>query len=89
MFFHGVILHILGKEAFRKMLWWRQSGLCFYCHEPMEFPEDKNLQPRRRTATFEHLIRKADGGIMSDDNIVLAHSRCNWKRDRDFHKKSG
>ena len=67
---------------------WRQTlfdvqlGLCYYCQKPMEFVRKKNGQPSRIFPTFEHLIRKVDGGQFNSTNIVLAHYKCNIEANR-------
>jgi hypothetical protein len=37
-------------------------------------------QPGQSFPTFEHLIRRSDGGINDLQNVVLAHTVCNhWE----------
>lgn len=48
---------------------------------PPFFPiKDKRKEMRMRRATREHLKRKAEGGIRTKDNIVLACNGCNSSR---------
>lgn len=32
----------------------------------------------RKEASREHVVRRADGGAGTRDNVVLAHKKCNW-----------
>ncbi|WP_042446055.1 HNH endonuclease [Azospirillum sp. B510] len=47
----------------------QQGGRCFFCDKPVG-----------ETATFDHLIPQAYGGIDDPANIVLAHRRCNQRK---------
>ncbi len=69
-----------------------QSGLCYYCGQPMwqETPEQFASRYRigvrlakRFQCTGEHLIAHKDGGTASQSNIVAACRFCNQTR----HKK--
>lgn len=42
-----------------------------------EAPADPDWRWR---PTFEHVVRLADGGDWSEDNVVLAHAYCNHTR---------
>lgn len=52
----------------------------------MTYDRKKNGQPSRTFATFEHLHRRRDGGQMTYSNIVLAHKKCNLKREIEFFR---
>lgn len=39
----------------------------------------KDGNPKHKFPTFEHLVRKREGGDFTDGNIVLAHYSCNKK----------
>lgn len=47
----------------------------------MSFNRTKNGSPARDFATFEHLVRREDGGRINSENIKLAHRKCNTKRN--------
>jgi 5-methylcytosine-specific restriction endonuclease McrA len=42
---------------------------------------NKKGGPARSFATFEHLIRREQGGTNRAGNIVLAHSKCNARKN--------
>lgn len=82
------LIDVEMREAFRRELFEKQKGRCFWCKEPMSITERERVTPSGKVkqndafATFEHLKRKRDGGADLDaDNIVLAHGGCNRKRD--------
>lgn len=59
-----------------------QGGLCHWCKCPMEMDSlNQNGNPNSLYATFEHLVRKSEGGLGRPNNVVLAHASCNRKRD--------
>jgi 5-methylcytosine-specific restriction endonuclease McrA len=65
--------------------WEWQGRLCFYCDvETWINPGwDCSAIPRNRLktmATREHLIRRADGGPNTSDNVVIACQECNSTR---------
>lgn len=79
----------LSRIRFNKMQ--AQSGLCYYCRQPMwtgdpaQFCERHGLTRRRarwHICTAEHLHARCDGGADSDDNIVAACWYCNWTRHK-------
>lgn len=76
----------MSKHKFRIKKFEDQKGLCYYCDKPMSFNRTKNGSPARDFATFEHLIRKDQGGKFSNDNIVLAHRKCNHKANIEWQK---
>lgn len=41
-----------------------------------------NGTPPKNYATFEHLVRRADGGVGLPNNVVLACRTCNNERHR-------
>lgn len=65
------------KNVFRKRLYDEQGGLCYYCQKRMSFNRKKTGAPARDFATFEHLVRRQQGGQVNSVNIVLAHYKCN------------
>ena len=71
------------KNAFRKELFESQEGMCYWCGTPMSLTNrHQNGQPASDFGTFEHLIPAKDGGEMNHANIVLAHRKCNYQRNR-------
>lgn len=72
-----------AKTNFRLLLFVAQAGCCIWCGQSMSFNRRKSGAPARDFATFEHLERRADGGKMNAHNIVLAHYKCNIKRNHE------
>ena len=68
----------------RKRTWKRlfeeQQGLCYYDDYPMSANPKKRDAPRG--ATFEHLVRRADGGSDLIENLALACKVCNSLRGK-------
>ncbi|WP_318013630.1 HNH endonuclease [Mesorhizobium sp. BR-1-1-8] len=64
----------------RWLMFGQQDGRCFYCDELMllSFAQRDNIWSR--TATLEHLVRRADGGSSTRGNLVCACRECNQKR---------
>lgn len=50
----------------------RDRWLCHLCRRKVS----------RKNATRDHLIPRADGGTWADENLALAHMRCNSRRGR-------
>lgn len=74
------------RQSWRKRLFDAQGGLCIWCKKPMSLTARKTApyragQPARDFATFEHLVRRRDGGQKDDPNIALAHYKCNRRRE--------
>lgn len=63
----------------RKRIRDRDGGLCCWCHEPMLFDAP---QWHPDCASLEHIIPLRRGGSNEDDNLALAHLRCNRARDK-------
>ncbi|PLW66895.1 HNH endonuclease [Pseudohalioglobus lutimaris] len=68
-----------------------QSGLCYYCQQPMwltsptELTVNYGITHRRAMllrCTGEHLIAHAEGGGSNSSNIVAACLYCNRQRHR-------
>ncbi|UTC28901.1 putative endonuclease [Brevundimonas phage vB_BpoS-Marchewka] len=53
------------------------------CHCGGRLNEDPEGRPNygRYGATYEHVVRFADGGADSEENFVIAHQICNMERD--------
>jgi 5-methylcytosine-specific restriction endonuclease McrA len=52
----------------------QQEETCCWCGHYMSMA----------SATWEHIIPKADGGTDDFENLALAHYECNSKRDRNL-----
>ena len=77
-----------ARWRLRKYLFKQQNGLCYYCGGEMSLTaRRKDGSPAQIFATFEHLIRREDGGTNSAENLVLAHGRCNWKKNREDQRR--
>lgn len=79
-----------SRERWRLSMFLGQHGRCFWCKEDMDLARFKprptgGEKANDAFASFEHLIRREDGGKLSEDNIVLAHASCNRKRDAKNH----
>lgn len=72
---------VSAKHRYRMLLFVAQGGCCIWCGGEMTFRRLKNGAPARDFATFEHLERRRDGGRDSSGNLVLAHRKCNRKRE--------
>ena len=66
----------MSTQAYRRQLkkrsfYHKQRGLCFYCHihQPLE------------DMTWDHLIRKSEGGTLANKNVVLSCWLCNQLRE--------
>jgi hypothetical protein len=69
------------KNAWRQRLFDQQRSLCHWCQKPMKLKHRPNGMPTRDFATFEHVKRRRDGGHMGEGNVVLAHYKCNRRRE--------
>ena len=69
------------KRAWRQRKFIAQGGLCVWCKKPMSFNRKKTGQPARDFATFEHMKRRRDGGRKEEENVMLAHYKCNQRRE--------
>lgn len=69
------------KKELRALLYLVQQGCCIWCGGMMNFNRRKSGAPAKDFPTLEHLERRADGGPLDLTNIVLAHSKCNTKRN--------
>lgn len=71
-----------NKTEFRAFLFLAQGGCCYYCGGSMSMTRKKNGGPARDFATFEHLVRRDQGGKLELGNVVLAHAKCNLKANQ-------
>jgi 5-methylcytosine-specific restriction endonuclease McrA len=56
----------------------QQKGLCWICGEKMAISPGAYNSPK--FATFDHLVPKAHGGKNAQENLKLAHRKCNMDR---------
>ena len=75
---------MIFKQRYREVKYEKQNGLCHWCGKKMSYTRRKTGAPARDFATFEHLKRKDRGGDDFGDNIVLAHYKCNIKRNHEY-----
>ena len=77
----GRRIRLKHPPEFKEMLVSRQDNLCGICGTEMGVvPEDAvDRRPALWMATYEHVVRFADGGADDDTNIVAAHRICNEK----------
>lgn len=73
------------KARKRRRIFREQSGLCYWCRQPMVIVEkqDQRTDWPNDMATFEHLDPKGDpnrGRIYHQRRIVLACYKCNHER---------
>lgn len=63
----------IPKEVKRKV-WERDNHACIYCmrYLPVEFANS-------------HFIKRSQGGLGIEQNIVTACSKCHWKYDSTYH----
>lgn len=69
----------IGKKRLHKLIY-RDGLFCHYCGCRCEISHD-NIQ-RENTATVDHIIPKAIGGLDKIDNCVLACYKCNNSKGR-------
>lgn len=73
------------KKRYRRKLFEKQDGLCWWCKEPMQLIE--NMRGGRhppRMATLEHLDDRFSPNRgrfpAGERRIVLACAKCNWEK---------
>jgi len=78
---NGTIIRMSHGNGWHKKcaLFEDQYGLCWLCHMPMHM-EYNYPYFDDHYATFDHLIRKRDGGTRHSNNVLLAHMKCNNER---------
>ncbi|MCB1506635.1 MAG: hypothetical protein KDJ47_16805 [Hyphomicrobiaceae bacterium] len=67
-------------------LYLEQEGLCFYCRQPMELPNDGNFAGRLpgNRITKEHLFAATSDRRYRKYVVAACHS-CNQERGSDYH----
>lgn len=66
------------RDRRRKVKFERQGGRCHWCNGPMTLARAPQLPDN--FATFEHVVRRCEGGVGLPNNIVLACRVCNNER---------
>ena len=64
-------------------LWQLQDGCCVLCGKPMprsRFEVAHATIWKRERPTFDHIVPRAAGGPDREDNLQLAHARCNRRK---------
>jgi len=59
------------KQSKKRLLYERQRGRCHYCGNPFTIAQ----------LTFDHVLRRKDGGTSTITNLVLACRPCNQYRE--------
>lgn len=78
----------LNKAEMRLLLYFVQMGRCIWCGDLMDVMcRREDGQPGRDFPTFEHLERRDMGGAFDLTNIVLAHAKCNLKRNNKYQQE--
>jgi hypothetical protein len=78
----------LTKAEMRLLLYFVQFGRCIWCGDMMDVAcRRQGGQPGRDFPTFEHIERRDMGGPFDLTNIVLAHAKCNLKRNVEHQKE--
>jgi 5-methylcytosine-specific restriction endonuclease McrA len=55
-----------------------QQGKCWLCGQPMRMDVDLGRHPL--AASWDHITPRSKGGTRGQDNLMLAHRRCNRER---------
>ena len=72
-------------KRLRRQKWHKQGGICHWCHKPMVWGHKRASEDEKQEfASIDHVIPIARNGNNGDDNIVLAHVRCNSDRGCDM-----
>ena len=78
-------------QNYRQKAFESQSGLCYYCNQPMWFQDKQSFISKYKIkptianflqCTAEHLIARQDGGKNTKVNIVAACKYCNHTRHK-------
>ena len=69
------------KQRLRK----RDGDLCHWCHETMIFERGGEGE---MSATIEHVIPLARGGLDNFNNMALSHKKCNHERGHEMPELS-
>jgi len=79
-----VLFKTRGKRKRKNYVAWKRrrfkrDSLCHWCHDKMILESGKPY-----SATVEHVIPLARGGLDNDNNRVLACHKCNHERGHDM-----
>lgn len=69
------------RDERRRRKFLKQGGACWWCSRQMTLARNSDGTIPKRFATFEHIVRRVDGGVGLPNNIVLACRKCNNERD--------
>lgn len=58
------------RAALTDKVYDRDGGVCHICR----------LHVRREDASLDHLVPQSRGGVSVEENLALAHRRCNYSR---------
>lgn len=74
---HDVVRETWERQFLKRKLCERQNWRCCYCgrHVIMDVITSHPL-----LATFEHVVRRTDGGGDEEENLVIACGECNFDR---------
>lgn len=67
--------HVWKAREKRQKLCKRQNNKCYWCGIQMN-----RIEHHPKSATLDHLVRRADGGGGNAENLVVACRECNGKR---------
>mgnify|MGYP003456515083 CR=1 FL=1 len=68
-----LLKHSEKKKLKKRILYERQRGCCYYCGNGFAV----------KRMTFDHVVRRKDGGTWHITNLVLACGFCNQYRELD------
>ncbi len=70
------------KKGYRKKLWNKQEGKCYWCLQMTKLPVDRQRRVKKDTATLDHL--RPDKRDCGGNSIVIACYQCNSCRHNDL-----
>lgn len=70
-----------GKRRRRSNKFRQQHGLCHWCNRLMVLSVARGAATPDNYATFEHIVRRREGGAGLPGNVVLACYLCNNSRE--------
>lgn len=69
-----------SKADRRRHKFEKQGGACHWCGRQMTLEFRPNGTPPKNFATFEHVVRRCEGGAGMANNVVVACRKCNNSR---------
>lgn len=80
---HGIIIKDqdrLHDTEQKRVLFFRQKGLCAHCHKPLDF----------KNSSSHHMVAHSKGGQTSDlSKAVLLHEKCHSNLEASLRKSKG